>query len=62
MRTYITELEIEKDSSLLYIQSVVQKFNSPLPKWVQKFGILPAQYVLVFYDFWTNSDYLLIQH
>ena len=32
MRTYITELEIEKDSSLLYIQSVVQKFNSPLPK------------------------------
>lgn len=56
------ELEIERDRSLLYVQSVVHKFNSTLPQWVKKLGILPPQYVLVFYDFWTNSDYLLIQH
>jgi len=62
MGTYITEPEIERDSSLLYIQSVVHKFDSTLPKWVKKLGILLAQYVLVFYDYWTNSDYLLIQH
>jgi hypothetical protein len=56
------ELEIERDSSLLYIQSVVHKFDSTLPKWVKKLGILPAQYVLVFYDYWTKSDYLLTHH